>query len=601
MIGKFKPSSLLKNLAAGISVVTMCIAPVAEGAAASNQKKLINQYLKETGLTTKKMTVGEYWRMVRHVYPDHLQSQMDQWVALNRNQMMPSIEASTFKDSNGNEQVRLTLTKDGQTMNLNFTGDEENPLKVNGVPVQKKELLNYNSFNALAGKLAKQDPMINKSLKTGKQKPLGNDFVLSYKEYVKLSARQKAEYMIRMRRAMEAAQRVYTAIYGAQAMNEFNSSNKYEFVLNFLFGEEAQAAGLTGKNCIVAGYLSVYGENGSCGGNKQGADDLKRKMAASGASCASNGVACNPMVYGFNSSGQAFCVSRADVKYATRTCNSMSPLNGGDEKSTALNKKRIIESYLKSKGQNIDLQLNDENKIPEEQYKQIATYLTDLKAYISSAIGACDTAPLKDIQKQREDQVNACQEIKDRAFELQAFAVNPTPPTPLPNPDPGVNNCTDQGRGQAGPDGQCKCPEGQKEGEGGICMIVETGGGGDLPGGKEVTKKEDSCGFWCRNKNWIIPVGVGLLALGAFWWLFKKDSKAKSTDPVYVPPAPVPEPTATATATPPVVEPPPPAPCPAPNTLVNGVCVPPVVVPPPTTTTEGGTKTDDGIKAGGVR
>lgn len=607
----FKPGSFMKQFAAGVSVFTMCLSPVAQGAAAANQKKLINQYLKETGLTTKKMTVGEFWRMVRHVYPPTLQKQLDLWVSLNRNELMPSVEATSFKDFDGKEQVRLTLSKDGQSANLTFTQDDDKPLKVNGVPFTKKELLNYNNFNDIANKLTKQDAALGKSLKTGSQSVISKSGVLTLEEYKKLTAYQKAEYLIRLRQTVEAAQRVYQVIYGEQALNEVNK--KYEWALKTLFfGDDADAAGsLVGKPCIVAGYLSVYGESGSCGGSNQGAIDLKQKMEANKANCSGGGVACNPMVYGFDSAGSAYCVSRSDVKYATRVCNSKSPLQNSDPKKEGENKKRIIESYLKKvKGQDINLKLNEEGKISEEQYKQISSYLGDLQKYINSAIAECGQAPLKNIQKQREDQVSACNEIRTRAFSLQAFAVHPEPPAPpAPLPDPGAPTCNDKKAGSVpSKDGKaCNCPEGSKEGEDGTCLVVEAGGQGDLPGGNGATKEVTSeCGFWCKNKNWIIPVGVGLAALGLFWWLFKDKSKASNNGPVYIPPAPVPEPTATTSPTVPTapVTPPPPAPCPSPSTMVNGVCVPPVVVEPPVTTpvtSEGGTKTDNPGRAGGVR
>lgn len=602
---KFKPKSLMKSVAACASVFTMCIAPVAQGAAAQDQKKLINQYLKETGLTTKKMTVGEFYRMVRHVYPHKLQKQMDQWVELNRHEMMPSVEASSFKDADGKEQVRLTLTHAGQSSTLTFTGNEENPLKVNGVSFGRKELMNYNSFNQIAAKMAKLDPVVAKALKTGKQKPLSKNFVLTYKEFTRLTPRQKAEYFVRLRAAADAAQKVYTTRYGAQAMTELNQ--KYEYAFRFLFGEEAEAAGLTGKPCIVAGYLSIYGENGSCGGSRQGAIDLKNKMESNSATCSGNSVSCNPMVYGFAANGGAHCVSRSEVKYATRACNSKSPLRRDDPRSEGEDKKRIIESYLKKvKGQDINLVLNEEGKISQEQFDQISSYLTDLQGFINSAVAECGQAPLKDIQRAREDQVSACNEIKTRAFSLQSFVVAPEPPPP---PGPIAGDCDVQKTGSVpGPDGKgCVCPEGTKESEEEsrpVCLVIEAGGEGELPGVKTDTVPEDSCGFWCRNKNWIIPVGIGALALGVFWWLFNKNKSKSETKNEYIPPAPAPEPepepTATVT-TPPVIDPPPTAPCPAPNQMVGNVCVPVVVVPPPVPETEGGTQTDGSIRAGGVR
>lgn len=614
-----KPGSICKQLAVSASVLTMCLAPVAQGAAAENQKKLINQYLKETGLSTKKMTVGEYWRMVRHVYPAPLQKSLDLWVSINRNEMMPTIEASNIKDSTGSEQVRLTLSQGGQTTNLTFTGDEEKPMKVNGVSFTFKELMNYNSFNDLARKLSKEDTTLGKNLKKGTQSSISKNGVLTFEEYKNLSPRQKAEYMVRLRQTMAAAQRVFKAVYGEQAFNDLNK--KYEWALRSVFGDEAQAAGsLTGKPCIVAGYLSIYGESGTCGGSSQGAADLSNKMQASGASCAGNGVACNPMVYGFQEGGSAYCVPRAKVKYATRECNEASPLEQGNSQAQVANKKRIIESYMKKvKGQDIDLKFNEEGKISEDQYKQISGYLDDLQKYINSAIAECGQAPLKNIQKTREDQVSACNEIKKRAFSLQLYAVNPEPPVPTvpapvppePLPNPNGGTCDDQRSGSVpSADGKtCVCPEGSKvsdnEEDKGMCVVIEGGASKDLPGDKGTAQREvtPECGFWCKNKNWMIPVGVGLVGLGLFWWLFKDRSKAKSNSPVYVPPAPVPGTTTTTSTTPvpPVPPPPPPAPCPSTYTMVNGTCVPPVVVTPPVVTSEAGNKSDSPGRAGGVR
>nr|WP_295905619.1 hypothetical protein [uncultured Bdellovibrio sp.] len=597
---KLKPFSFFKNFAAGVSVVTMCISPLAEGAAAASQKKLINQYLKETGLTTKKMTVGEYWKMVRHVYPDKLQTQMDEWVRLNRNELMPNIEATSFKDSDGNEQVRLTLTKDGQSATLTYTGDEDKPLKVNGVSFSKKELMNYNSFNDVAGKLAKEDSTINKALKTGKQGRVSNNPVLSWTEYKQLSPRQRAEYMVRMRMAMEAADKVIKIISKNQRAS-YQPENKYEYVLQVLFGGTAYAGALTGQNCIIAGYISKYGKDDSCGSEKKGGAlnaDLRGQMEARRGSCSGNSVACNPLVYGFKAGGASYCVGGSEIQYATSKCNDLSPVG------TPQDKKRIIESYLEhAAGKKVDLKLNEEGKIPESQKAEIEPFLGELRDMLNDANQKCSTAPLLKVTQQRKEQDDACKKLQTRMIALETFAVNPEPITPPGKlPDPPTQTCNDQ-TGGASPTANgkgCKCPEGQKEGEGGICMIVETGGKGDLPGGKDV-KKADDCGFWCRNKNWIIPVGVGIAALGLFWWLFKDKNKAKAQTPTYVPPAPVPEPTATTSPTTPVVEPPPPAPCPAPNSMINGVCTPPVIVPPPTPTTEGGTKTDEPGRAGGVR
>ncbi len=82
-----------------------------------------------------------------------------------------------------------------------------------------------------------------------------------------------------------------------------------------------------------------------------------------------SGSSANPLVYGF-SGGGAYCVPRSEIKYATRYCNNQSPLAAGDTGQAAQDKKRIIESFLKSKGQNVDLILNEEGKISEAQKKR---------------------------------------------------------------------------------------------------------------------------------------------------------------------------------------------------------------------------------------
>lgn len=612
---KFKPVSILKQFAAAISVVTMCIAPVAEGAAAANQKKLINQYLKETGLTTKKMTVGEFWRMVRPVYPAKLQNQIDTWVMFNRNQMMPAIEATSFKDADGQEQVRLTMTVDGQSVNITFTNNDDAPVKVNGVTLTKKELSNYNDFNAVAAKIMKQDAGIAKSMQTaGKYTDFSKKSVLSFNEFAKLTKYQQAEYLIRARRSLEAADKVFRAT-SKPPVSMSEPTNKYEYVLQVLFGENACAKAKAkssdakeGDPCVLAGYMTKYGKGGlSCGSvgakGSEFNEDFRTKISGTGANCGAKSVPCNPLVYGFSSNGSTFCISGAkNINDATQICGSKAPIGTPEQK------KALIESYMKNaKGKNVNLVLNEEGKISKEQHDLIAPYLADLDTYLSDADLRCATVPLSDIAGKRTEQGTACEELRKRRVALDQFANKPEPPAPPAPQPPPVDTCSDQGK-VADNNGGCVCPPGQKEGDVGEgqaktrgCLIVEGGGEGD-PAGKQPPAKDD-CGFWCKNKSWIIPLGIGVAALGLFWWLFKDKSKAKNKAPEYIPPAPVPEPTATVSPSPTstIIDPPvaPPA-CVAPNTLVNGICTPPVVVPP-VPSGEGGTTPSNPGMGGGVR
>ncbi|MGZ3769455.1 MAG: hypothetical protein ACXVCP_00535 [Bdellovibrio sp.] len=613
---KFKPYSMIKNAAAGLSVFTMCISPLAQGAAKETQKQLINHYLKDTGLSVKQMTVAEYWKKVRHVYPTSFQKEMDTWVAKKPNVMMPAITATSFKDADGKEQVRLTFSQDGKSFNATFTGDRDNPLKINGVPFSMNELVDPKKINEIHKKLAKYDPNFkkwlgesasteNKSTKNENTKPKSKITFLTYKQFNKLPARKQAEYLIELRLTMEASQKVIEKFYGPEV--SLDLQNKYEWVMQFFWGQDAYAksksskksrSDLTGQTCIVAGYLSIYGENGSCGGDVKGAQDLKKQMEATGASCSSSQVPCNPLVYGFKPSGESFCVSRSPrktINAATELCNKASPLENNQDKE------RIIESYMKYKQKKeIDLKIDKDGKVSKEQYAQIGGYLDQLKDLINAADFACENPPLALIKSSaRKDQDPACENLKKRSIALNIAAQDDLKTFPIADPVPVVAEKCDQ-PWQEMRDGQCGCRYG-KDGEDGPCLTAAA----YTP---EEKKKEDSCGSICSFFMSPIVWGIGATAaaMGIAYLLYDKlkgDDK-KQTPPVYVPPAPVPDPgtTTTTTTTPPPVQPPPPAPCPEPNTLVNGVCTPPSIVPPPPVapTGEGGDKTG-GPSAAGVR
>ncbi|MBO9667730.1 MAG: hypothetical protein J7501_13065, partial [Bdellovibrio sp.] len=211
-----KPVRTIQALAATAASFTICMAPVAQGAqAATNQKLLINQLLKETGVSTKKQTVGQFWAQVRHVYPPKLQKQMDQWVKLNKNEMMPTVEATTFKDANGIEQVRLNMNMgQGKNITITYTGDEEFPLKVNGVALSKKEVFTHSKIDTLMMPKLVKDPTIKKSLDVPVEKGLMTQAnfkpkkILNGRELAQLPLRAQTEYLMKLRLASEAADKV---------------------------------------------------------------------------------------------------------------------------------------------------------------------------------------------------------------------------------------------------------------------------------------------------------------------------------------------------------------------------------------------------------
>ncbi len=608
---------LIPFAASCLSAITLALSPLVEASAkAEQQSQIVNQYLKETGLTTKKLTVGQYWRSVRHGYPDDMRKLVDRWVAINHELMMPTFEANSFKDASGQEQVRVTMSDSGQSISMTYTSDEAFPFKVNAVSFSKKEI-NEHNLNKMMERLVKEDSSIKKYMDKTESAIMPRNTVMGLADFNSLTVYQKAEYLIRLRKTMRAAQNVIEKVGGHQALEDLNK--KYQWVQNFFFGDEAgavvkkttkAAAGPSipevGQECVVAGYISVYGENKSCGGNTSGRQNLQNQMQVYSASCSSSGaVPCNPLVYGFKSGSEAFCVPPAQVKYATENCNSQSPI------ATPEDKKRLIESFLNRKGKNIDLKFNAEGKISKEQYEQIKGYLGDLNGLIGQARGLCGDpsqsppiaadAKFQKVLDKREDQKSACTALLTRAFDLSTFLPAPEPAAVPIEPPPPVTCSEKPGSVPTpGPRGamSCECPMGTND-----TSIEDEGSlpaGGCVPAvvqeyhKKKKKKAEDDCDFFCKNGGLLaaggIAVGAGLLI-----YFMTRNNNKPPTAPTLYPPYGPPQ----TTCTPPLFM------------TSSGVCgsgyVPPVVVNPPSVVTppaivpsEGGTGVSTPF-SGGIR
>lgn len=665
---KFKPVPTIKTVAATLSMWTMCIAPVAQGAEAARNKQLINQYLKESGLTTEKMTIGQFWGKVRHIYPASLQKQLDPWMAIHKNEMMPKIEASSFKDSDGKEQVRLLLTAGKESGTLTFTGDDDKPMKFNNVTMTRAELADYNKFDKLAEKVVNSDPNLKKNLVGGMTSSSSTTVVKKEKRLLKgreiaaKSLKEQMDYLLKMREASVAADKVIDIAYNKARKGAFldygTADSAVASLWNVLLG--AKAVAKAGDSCIASGWVAAYDYDKAdhnrykCGAPVVGrttilnqvqnlpfSDSVKSQVA----SCAQGGgLPCNPLLFGFkNNSGSPICIT-SNLNSATAQCDAAAPLPG--------NKQAIIQSIVAARGGDSSLcAIKGENTVSQACADKLEKYTDNLKEHYLNAAQFCTNKGVTDVSNRDAwvtkkgmlaDQTEACEKLKSRFFDLQIEVAAPaTPPVPCSAKVPGSHE---------GPDGKCVCADGKEprppqpksagagkghgkgpkatkgvegqvppppgtgsdsgsgESQGQLTCEpsapVQTGDGEvtdtPLPGGKEVAK--DTCGFFCKYKGVLIAAGIGLVGLGLFWWLTKK--KTKSSTPTYVPPAapPLASPTTTPTATA-TIAPVPTNPCPSPNTMVNGVCTPPIFTPPDpppvTTTTEGGTGT--GPSGGGVR
>lgn len=629
---KLKPLSITKALAASASVFTFCMAPVAQGAAAANQKQLINQFLKETKLSTKKQTVSEFWQSVRHVFPKKPQAQLDTWVRLNGNQPMPKVEAQTIKGSDGKEQVRLNfLMAEGKTMTMIITSDEDQFIKINSQWLSAKDLSRYNNFNDIVAKLAK-DPQIKKELESmpTQKVTVGANAPNKYKtqrrfltgrEIAKLpTLKAQVDVLLKMREASEAADRVFTSGGGKKgAMNEILNHDAIEYVWSLLLPDANAADG----PCVASGWIASYHQN-SCARADLGRDTLiarakelpfNDQIKAKVETCANTGgLPCNPMIFGFeDNSGTPICIKQS-VKTATKQCNERAPL-------TAAGKEKIIQSIVAAKGKDGSLcKLNGESTVSQSCLDALDNYTNGLRQHYSNAAQFCTSGSVKTPEEKsqwvtrgdiKSDQKQACDNLRDRYFGLAAM-VEAGPPVVIAPPPIKEDNCSKEVAGtKMNASGQCVCettnaPPTDSEEIGAkkkVCAAAIVDATGD-----KVGEKKEECGewSWCKKKGVYIAVGAGLIVAGLLAWLLTKKKKKDKKDPVYETPAPVPEPTATVTVSPSAtITPVDPAPTdPAcdvpPNSIINGVCTPPTVVPPEPLPSEGGTSTGTVIN-GGVR
>lgn len=653
-----KPMPAIKKLAAGLSAWTMCAAPVAQGAeAAYSNKQLINQYLKETGLTTQKMTVAQFWAKIRHVYPPVLQKKMDIWAAANPTVMMPKIEASVVKDSDNVEQVRLFLSSGGESHTLTFTGNDDKPVKVDNVLISQTELTNYNKFDELAARLVKEDLSLKKNLGKGVLPPTSalqktEKRILTGFEIVKLPYRQQMDYFLKMRKATESADRVLEAQQKSTQGASFNfeeGDSATTALWKTLLGANAVAKTDLAGPCIASGWVASYYQ-GSCARPTKGQESLLQQInnlktsnvfpadvVSKISSCASGGgLPCNPLLYGFQPEGvgQPYCI-KSNLSSATKQCSEAVRLPEKREQiliTVSMARHNSKESFCldSNKGQ------SGSAKVSQQCVEQLGDYTKQLKEHYLNAAKFCTKGGVSDVSSAadweskalqvpaiRKDQKEACDNLKDRFFDLQVEAVSPPPPMPPPPivcTVPGTSlkegKCVCDSNGQpphavkkassslpAGKSprkdksGKLPPPPPMVESKDVASASDDTAAKDDLtcdavvpvsapaaeepapvkiPGSKDPVAAANTCGFWCNNKNWLIPTGLAVLALGLFSWINKVRSQKPAYIPPYSPPLASPTPTATATNTPVPTNP-----CPPPNTVINGVCTPTVIVTPP--------------------
>ncbi|MBX2986516.1 MAG: hypothetical protein KF802_01340 [Bdellovibrionaceae bacterium] len=590
----------LRALSITLASATLVLSPVAEGAKAQDQRReQMKNFLRASGFDNPKntLTVAEFHRRFRAWYPEAMRAKFDEWAAMHRLEKMPQVSVSTFKDADGREQTRLHFThQNGQSYTLTSgqTKEGEGYVQVGSVRMTAAD---YHNPDAFAKKLFSKDEYFKKMLrKTQPVNPLKASIVLTAREYANMSPEKRALYFLQLRYLMDLSAQVLEGqreAYLEETTASFRWSPAFEVIARWVVGESAfcappkpvprpksGAAKKGGKEtipapldtCVVAGYISKYDERGgSCGGDAAGKQDWAQQVSRQFVEtfpnaqktgktevCGSGGYPCNPLVYGFQGGGSPYCVGRQDIKYATKTCNNMSPLKSENDVANA---KRIVESWVKAQGKNVKLRFNDKGELHEEDYKLIEKELMGLNNFIDSAVAACDSDRGAKIQKKREDQQSACEEIRKRKMALLRF---------MPKQVEGVAavNCVATIPGSMpGPGGDCMC-------EGNVPPTPGEKAAMSCPPVVIPAPPPPPPAVVAEETNWTPWIIGGVVVAGivaCVIWCFGDDKKVNT--PVYVPPQPPPgnnpdpvpqdpcvvNPTAD-TCQPPVPPPPPPPP-----------------------------------------
>jgi hypothetical protein len=469
---------LARSVSASLAVVTMVLAPVAQGAQAKKaavaagkgapttkwihhplpnidynyniDKETVQKFFTITGLGKKKdLTVGEFFNKALPLLPKTLQRDLGYWAMVNRSQTMPQVQVSTYKASSGKEQIRLVFSRDSETMTLSFDPDSETKfVKVNNVDLSKRDVhFHDNAFR----KLAKFDKSIRQSLLTKRSSPTAPNVVFSAPEFGRLTPRQQAMYMIQLRETVRAAQDVQKAFKGKKVA--FGPQNENELYAKYFVGMDAQAADgpQVGDKCIVNGYVTIYGMTSrggqstlSCGGGKEARahlqNEVKKEARVLGLtkvkSCPSGQLPCSIAGYALSNTGGRFCVEDVVPTITTGTskaCEDYSPIpsKSGNKAEEDKNKEDFIKRYMKHVLKKGDVALDIKDGAVEQGQKteEITAMLSSLEKYVKDNTWICDNMPAKKVPDAMPDQYSACEALKRRIIDLKTYAVTTTTTT----------------------------------------------------------------------------------------------------------------------------------------------------------------------------
>ncbi len=347
------------------SWMTMAFSPVALGAQAEkNSAEFYKQQVHSIGLD-KGITAQEFWNNIKNDLPGYAYYEIEKAVKQNPNARMPKFEVKTSKGSDGQTIPVITFAENGKTTTIQMYGEKDKFMKYNNTVISESD---SQTPSSLFQKLIDSDPKLNQQYQQGlKSEPKATSAKSSSTKsalfsqmnkdmWKKMSMEQRVSYFIQMRMMYMDAKKVielhggkktasfnqlemiYKAIFQDAKAGEFDDkigSSSSKNTYTSLDGKKKISIPFDAQSCIVAGYVGKYvpmisNANGSkrpgCSVDvaiatyqkKSGLEYVNTANTQCVSSQGSQGVACNPIIYGYPK-GNPICVNKnaQDFQIAT--------------------------------------------------------------------------------------------------------------------------------------------------------------------------------------------------------------------------------------------------------------------------------------------
>lgn len=330
--------SFLKWVLVWTSTWSMLMSPLAMGQQAKKiSRQEMQGYINQLGLN-KSITAGEFYQKNKHLFPKRIQKDVEAIFMTYKNAPMPSFEVTTSKNTLGEDVPVIRVTSvNGELINMQWLGEKDRLMKFQNTFLSEVDMINFQdaAYRVMHGeeKLRNQVP----SSKAAPAVALTNKEKFRHVAYPKvnaaswnkMSAREKANYVVTMRQLWSDAREVLRQKEAIDQKKKKRSQffeQKYQDFFSFLhhvnvgtaFADNIDAArGGTrnydpGQSCIIAGYVAERTSSGGCNyrtidAQYSGGNQNSIYSAAKGR-CTGGQIACNPYVFG-TPGGNPICVT----------------------------------------------------------------------------------------------------------------------------------------------------------------------------------------------------------------------------------------------------------------------------------------------------